>query len=201
VALIGNILASSYKYYASKKKVDPFFQAILIVAITFSLSLLLGLLVINEFLIPGIFIFLSRNKVLVVFCYVAILFLTLRYFKRDRMHRYIEQFEQLSLNQRRSWAIITATSVSSAINILFNFIDQTPCIKTAANIAFAKCGQTMELQQQQHCRFSLGLERLLISLVGISKFTFHNYHFRRPDPASNIHTSQMQTVTSNVFKT
>jgi hypothetical protein len=30
---------------------------------------------------------------------------------------------------------------------------------SAANNAFAKCGQTMELQHQQHCRFGLGLDR------------------------------------------
>ena len=35
---------------------------------------------------------------------------------------------------------------------LFNVI-------TAANNALPKCGQTMELQHQQHCRFGLGLDR------------------------------------------
>jgi len=34
---------------------------------------------------------------------------------------------------------------------------------TAGNNAFAKCGRTMELQQQQHCKFGLGLDLLLTS--------------------------------------
>jgi hypothetical protein len=37
----------------------------------------------------------------------------------------------------------------------------------------------MELQQQQHCRFGLGLDRLLISLVGIFNFASFNYHLHR----------------------
>jgi hypothetical protein len=42
-------------------------------------------------------------------------------------------------------------------------------------------GRTLELQQQQYCRFGLGLDRLLISLVGISNFTSFNYHLHRPE--------------------
>jgi hypothetical protein len=41
----------------------------------------------------------------------------------------------------------------------FTFIKQHSTQSTASNIAFAKCGQTMELQQQQHCKFGLGLDR------------------------------------------
>jgi hypothetical protein len=39
----------------------------------------------------------------------------------------------------------------------------------------------MELQQQQHCRFGLGLDRLTISLTGIFNFTVSIYHQRRAE--------------------
>ena len=44
--------------------------------------------------------------------------------------------------------------------------------KAAHNIAFAKCGKTVEHEQQQRCRFGFGPDRSLISLVGILNFTF-----------------------------
>jgi hypothetical protein len=43
----------------------------------------------------------------------------------------------------------------------------------------------------------LGLDRLLISLAVTFNFMFFNYHLHRADPASNIRTSQMQTVGGN----
>ena len=43
---------------------------------------------------------------------------------------------------------------------------------SAANNALPKCGQTMELQQQQYCRFGLGLDRFLLNLTDTFNFTF-----------------------------
>ena len=72
---------------------------------------------------------------------------------------------------------------------------------SAANNALPKCGQTMELQQQQHCRFGLGLDRFSFNLTGKFNFTFSIQHLHRADPASNIRTSQMQTVVRNGGRT
>ena len=43
----------------------------------------------------------------------------------------------------------------------------------------------------------MGLDRLAIKLIGIFNFYVLIYHQHRADPATNIRTSQMQTVGSN----
>jgi len=55
-------------------------------------------------------------------------------------------------------------------------------------------GKTMELRQQQHCRFGLELDRLLINLAGKVNFTFPIKHFHLAVVFQIPRTSQMQTV-------
>jgi hypothetical protein len=43
----------------------------------------------------------------------------------------------------------------------------------------------MELQQQQHCRFGLGLDRFSFKLIGKFNFTFPIRHFHQGGRFSN----------------
>jgi hypothetical protein len=67
----------------------------------------------------------------------------------------------------------------------------------AANTALPKCGQTMELQQQQHCRFGLGLDRFHLNLIGKFNFTISIKHFHRADVFQIPRTSAMHIVGGN----
>jgi hypothetical protein len=42
-------------------------------------------------------------------------------------------------------------------------------------------GKMMELQQQQHCKFGLGLDRFQLNLVGKFNFAILFEHFHRAD--------------------
>ena len=106
MTFFGNILASSYKYYAKQKRVDPFFQAKLIIVITENLLFLLFILIVNEYLYAHIFSFLFKYKFIVIVMYVVFFYLNFRYYTKERMALYIQNFETKNLMERRIWAVI-----------------------------------------------------------------------------------------------
>ena len=107
MTFFGNILASSYKYYSKQKRVDPFFQAKLIIVIIQNLFLLLFLLILTEYFKLGIFAFLNTNKILAILLFVIIFFLNFKYYTKQRMLLNIDKFENKNLGERRFWAVVT----------------------------------------------------------------------------------------------
>jgi len=104
--LFGNILASAFKHYKKQQRVNPVFQAKLIVTIIQSLFLLDILLLIHEF--TSVKIYSTGNyKILALIIYVLILLGNYKYFTNERAFHYIEKFESKSLTERRMWAVVT----------------------------------------------------------------------------------------------
>lgn len=119
MTFFGNIFASSYKHYLKQKRVDPYFQAKLVIVIYQSLALLLLFLIVNEYFKVSIFSFLSRNKLLAVVMYVIILILNFKYYTKERMQLYIENFNSKSIGVRRLWAFITGLMPILLLGLFF----------------------------------------------------------------------------------
>jgi Na+/H+-dicarboxylate symporter len=119
MTFFGNIFASSYKHYLKQKRVDPYFQAKLVIAIYQSLALLLFLLIVNEYFKASIFSFLSSNKLLVVVVFAIVVILNFRYYTTERMQLYIENFNSKCIRTRRVWAFITGLMPIILLGLFF----------------------------------------------------------------------------------
>ncbi|KIC89047.1 hypothetical protein HY58_19025 [Flavihumibacter sp. ZG627] len=119
MTFFGNIFASSYKHYLKQKRVDPYFQAKLIIVIYQSLAVLLFLLMINEYFKVSIFSFLSRNKVISILIYILIMVANFRYYSKERMSTYIDNFNLKTIQERRFWAIITGLTPIIILGLFF----------------------------------------------------------------------------------
>ena len=119
MTFFGNIFASSYKHYLKQKRVDPYFQAKLIIVIYQSLALLLLLLMINEYLQVSIFTFLSKNKIISILIYIIILIANFKYYSKEKMSTYIDNFNSKTIQERRFWAIITGLMPIIILGLFF----------------------------------------------------------------------------------
>lgn len=119
MTFFGNIFASSYKHYLKQKRVDPYFQAKLIIVIYQSLALLLLLLMINEYLQVSIFTFLSKNKIISILIYIIILIANFKYYSKEKMSTYIDNFNSKTIQERRFWAIITGLMPVIILGLFF----------------------------------------------------------------------------------
>ncbi len=120
MTFFGNILASSYTYYSKIKRVDPFFQAKMIIVLVQSLLFLVFLLIINEYLGAHVFYFLSKNTFVTIIIYAIVFCLNFKYYSKERMISCIQKFETKSLMERRLWAVIAV--VASVLPLLLFFL-------------------------------------------------------------------------------
>jgi hypothetical protein len=94
-----NLLASAYRYYSRKKRIDAFFQAKLLLVIIQSLFLLLFLFLINEVFKLNIFNFLFSYKWLMLIFYAILFIGNFAYYSNDKIKTIVNEFEMKNKNE------------------------------------------------------------------------------------------------------
>jgi len=117
-----NLLASAYRYYSRKKRIDAFFQAKLLLVIIQSLFLLLFLFLINEVFKLNIFNFLFSYKWLMLIFYAILFIGNFAYYSNDKIKTIVNEFEMKNKNEIRLWRFITILCTILPLILFFLFL-------------------------------------------------------------------------------
>lgn len=119
MTFLGNILASSYKYYSKQNRVNASFQAKLIVVIVCTMLTLLILLIAKEYFELDVLSFLLRYRILAILLYIAFFIVTFRYYNKERIEESLANFEMKTLQERRLWAVIAFVTSALPLPLIF----------------------------------------------------------------------------------